>query len=144
MQKMKHRWQVAIFFSSVFIAYHAGLYTGGSRGFNRTPYFCCLKLILSLNIKYCMIMCATVCRNLHSGILWMLKYHNFVSVWGLPHLRLPTRSNYNPLLKSLRTGLSRIIELLPHVQVQGVKQSVCMSVSTVSVIITTLNIWTTC
>ena len=55
---------------------------GGSRGFDRTPYFCTLKLILSLNIKYCMIMCAIVCRNLHSGIFCILKYHNFVSVWG--------------------------------------------------------------
>ena len=63
-----------------------GLYTGGFEGFDRTPYFCSLKLILSLHIKYCMIMCGIVCRNLHSGIFWMLKYHNFVSVWGLcPH-----------------------------------------------------------
>ena len=54
-----------------------------------------------------MIMCAIVCRNLHSGIFWMLKYHNFVSVWGCrPRiwdcLLDQTRT---PLLKSLRTGL---------------------------------------
>ena len=73
---------------------YTGLYTGGSRGFDRTPYFCSLKLILSLNIKHCMVMCAIVCRNLRSGIFWMLKY---LSVWGLrphtPHLGLLTRSN---------------------------------------------------
>ena len=45
---------------------HPGLYTGGLTGFDRTPYFCSLKLILSLNIKYCLIMCAIVCKNLHS------------------------------------------------------------------------------
>ena len=85
------------------------LYTGGSRVFDRTPYFCSLKLILSLNIKYCMIMCAIVCRNLHSGIFWKRKYHNFVSIWGCTptplHIGLPTRSNQKPLLKSLHTGL---------------------------------------
>ena len=29
-----------------------GRMEGGSRGFEGTPYFCSLKLILSLNIKY--------------------------------------------------------------------------------------------
>ena len=36
------------------------VHRGGSRGFDRTLYCCSFKLILSLNIKYCMIMCAIV------------------------------------------------------------------------------------
>ena len=31
---------------------YSGPYAGGFEGVDRTPYFCSLKLILSLNIKY--------------------------------------------------------------------------------------------
>ena len=88
---------------------HQACTQGGSRRFDRTPYFCSLKLILSLNVKYCMTMCAIICWNLHSGIFLMLKYHNFVSVWGLhPHtciLDCLLGKTRTPLLKCLRTGL---------------------------------------
>ena len=81
----------------------------GLRGFDRTPYFCSLKLILSLNIKYCMIMCAIVCRNLHLGIfnaeislfcqrLGAVPPHSCILDCLLDQMR-------TPLLKSLRTGL---------------------------------------
>ena len=66
---------------------------------------------LAADTQPCVLICAVVCRNLHSGIFWMLKYHNFISVWGMPpdphiwdYLLSQTRT---PLLKSLRTGLPR-------------------------------------
>ena len=45
--------QLAIHYIASYIVFQcAGLYTGGLRGFDTTPYFCSLKLILSLSINY--------------------------------------------------------------------------------------------